>query len=109
MDKDLILEYIKSVVAGKPTSKYEEEFKTAGKSKQEMDDAITAYMKTPEGRSAARDIAQAKISDRFVKRNLPLFNALVQGADIATSISQIHKSNAALKNLRQPGMPQSPG
>lgn len=106
--KTLIVEYLKGLMSGTPTAKYKEEFRTFAQNQEEANKAMEQYLKSPEGRMAAKDIIQTKQSDRFVKRNLPLFNTLVQGADIATSIAQIRQSNQALKGLKQPTLPVNP-
>lgn len=81
---------------------------TAGWEKQ-LTPALQAAGNTPAMQQYAKDMLKQQSGDRFVKNFKPFFNAMVQGADIVTSLSQIQQGNKALANMAQPSIPASPG
>jgi hypothetical protein len=70
--------------------------------------AIDALRKSPEGQANLKQVLADRRTQRFVKQYTPFFNAILAGADINTSLSQVRNSNKAIKNLVRPGLPAVP-
>lgn len=77
--------------------------------RQDMLSAMESFKNTPQAKQYAVTILRDKAADRFVRNFKPFFNTLIQGADIATSLSQIKQGNQALKGLVQPSVPTPSG
>ncbi len=74
-----------------------------------LNSATDALRNSPEGRAQLKDSIAERRTQRFVKRYTPFFNALLAGADIAQSLSQVRQSNNAISNLKKPSLPAIPG
>ena len=72
---------------------------------QRLNQTLIASTKTPEGAAALRAIIQERQGERFYRRNKPFFDAILGGADLATSLSQISKSNKEIAKLTRPSSP----
>lgn len=75
----------------------------------ELTAALDAVRRTPEGQAQIRDAVAGRKEQRFIKRYSPFFDAILAGADVMTSLSQIKESKQALAELKRPGMPAIPG
>lgn len=64
---------------------------------------------SPEAQKQLKEHLRDTATQRFTKQYKPFFNAILQGADLATSLSQIQTSNNALKSIAQPAVAGSPG
>lgn len=67
--------------------------------------ALQTAMASQGGQQFMNDLIRERQSDRFVRKYKPYFNALIQGADIGTAISQIRSASKAAKDLIKPGIP----
>lgn len=101
---DTLLSVLKSVASGKKPQGVPENIDL-----QEFVDllgrGLTLGMSSEEGRQTVIENIQNRQTDRFVRKNKPFFDAILSGVDLATSLSQIHESNKAIRNLRKPTMP----
>lgn len=71
--------------------------------------AFDALRNSPEGQKNLKEVIAERRTQRFTKRYTPFFNAIMAGADIATSLSQIRDSKSAQRDLTRPGLPAIPG
>ncbi len=74
----------------------------------EIEAAMAALDSSPEGQARKRDIMSERRAQRWSTKFAPLFNAVLAGSDIATSIGQINQAKRGAANLRQPGLPPVP-
>jgi hypothetical protein len=124
MDEKL-QEVFNAIRAGKTLSKDQTEYivaalgksqagkKPDGLSLEEFEGGLTQALdyvrNSPEGQRNLKEILAQKRTDRFTKRYTPFFNAVLAGADIATSLGQIKAANRAAGQLRRPELPPIPG
>lgn len=101
-EKDFLASSLKSLVSGKVP---EGENMTFEQFAGSLGPALQRAMETPLGKQMVNDTIRDRQTERFVKRNKPFFDAILAGADIATSLSQIQNSNKAIKNLVKPTLP----
>jgi hypothetical protein len=108
-EKDYLFNALKSAASGKVPEGEKSEFQ----SYQQFNDAISAAMKeaynSPTAKQFANEILRDKRNDVFMRRYKPLFNAILAGADVSTSISQIRNADKAIKSIVRPQAPSVPG
>lgn len=108
-EENYLLSAIKNLASGKVPSKDKDNFKSFS----EFETALTSGMRdvynSPAVREFANHILREKKADVFVKRYKPIFSAILSGADLATSISQISQANKAMRGLSRPVAPPVPG
>lgn len=101
-EKDFLASSLKSLVSGKVPDGENMTFEQFAGS---LGPALQRAMETPLGKQMVNDTIRDRQTERFVKRNKPFFDAILAGADLATSLSQIQNSNKAIKNLVKPTLP----
>lgn len=104
----LLFDSQKAIESGKASAEAQKHGMTADEFQQTILSATDALRNSPEGKAAMNEVLQEKKSDRFAKRYRPFFNAVLAGADIATSLSQIRQSNNASRGLVKPALPSAP-
>lgn len=104
---DYLVDSLGKVSAGKvpPTEKD----KTSEQLEKEILGAMDALRSTPEGQKQLKESIAERRTQRYIKRYTPFFNAMLAGADIATSLKQVRESKDLLRNLNRPSMPSIPG
>ncbi len=107
--EELFLKSMKTLSSGKSPDAATGDYKDANYFTQQFAGALDSFKNSKEGKESINSILRDKAGDRFVKNYKPFFNTLLQGADIATSLSQIKNANQAVKALIQPTIPQAPG
>lgn len=103
-DKEKVSQFVeglKLVSSGKSPTGYG----TSADFAKLYDEVMKLAFSTPGGQQAVKDMIRTKQTDRFVARNKPFLDAILSGADLVTSLSQIRQSNKAIKNLQRPTMP----
>lgn len=108
-EQDLLLKATKSLSSGKVPEEFKSEYKSDPEWFAKLSSGISEAMQTPTGKANIELLQREKSGDRFVRAYKPFFNSLLQGVDIATSLSQIKSANKAIASLVQPGIPQGPG
>lgn len=104
-----LIDKLRAAVAGKIPAEDKKQYATVDELMTELTSIYETVSKTPEGQAQIRDAVAGRKEERFVKRYSPFFNAILSGADVISSLSQISKSNEALRDIRKPGMPSIPG
>jgi hypothetical protein len=77
--------------------------------RQAMASEMEKYRNTPEAKDYMNTLLKERAGDRFVKNFKPFFTSILQGVDVANSLSQIRTANNAVRALVPPTLPQSPG
>ena len=74
-----------------------------------LDEALGLVKNSPEMQKLQREVIADKRATRIGKRYAPFFNAIMAGADLASSVSQVRNSNRAINSLVRPEAPTIPG
>jgi len=104
-----LIDKLRSAVAGKVPDSDKKSYATLQDFMGPLTEVLEAVKKTPEGQAQIRDAVAGRKEQRFVKRYAPFFDAILAGADVLTSLSQIRDSKSAMRNLQRPALPAIPG
>ena len=104
-----LIDKMRAAVAGKVPEADKPEYKSAEEYMADLTTVLDSVRNTPEGQAQIRDAIAGRKEQRFIKRYSPFFDAILAGADVASSLSQIRQSKDALASLKRPGMPAIPG
>lgn len=96
-----VVDTLKSLASGKSPS----ERLDATTAASTFDSALKSAMGTASGQQWFKQQVRDRNTDSFTRRNKPFFDALLAGADLATSISQIKESRSAERALIRPSLP----
>lgn len=104
-----ILDKMREATAGKVPTEDKAQYQTAEQMMTALSSILDEVRNTPEGQAQIRDAVAGRKEQRFVKRYAPFFDAILAGADVMSSLSQVRQSKDALNQLKRPAMPAIPG